>query len=443
MGVGPHKVRDRCGLCRREKLTKVLDLGNTPLANEYLTKAEVGALHALNIEQEVFPLALVRCEACKHVQTSVVVDAVRLFSHYLYATGTSPVTVEHFTEYAREIVTKYHVLDKPNHGSVIEIGSNDGTMLKAFKSLGVGKVLGIDPAANLAQEAKQAGVETLVGFFDKQTGEQLASIQGKADVVVANNVLAHAEDILDILEGVRAVIADKGIFVFEVSYLMDMFEHLAFDTIYHEHFAYHTIGPLTLRLDSIGMRIVDVQRTPEQMGRGSIRIFAAPYTAEDRNEDWFTSSLVGEGFTGRITPMSMEEYGVHQNMVPWNLLGKAIAAEGNVLRNKISDYRRRGMVVCGYGAPAKMTTLVYAMSLPPVDYVIEDAQLKIGRHTPGQHVPIVGPKGVERPPAVCILFAWNFADSIVKRWREGHVTGIDGQPLPVPIFVHPLSSAWT
>ena len=423
MGVGAHKVRVKCGLCAREGLTKVLDLGMTPLANEYPTGDRY-----LVPEQDVFPLALLRCEHCKHVQTSVVVDQKRLFKHYLYATGTSPVTVQHFARYAKDVVERFDVLGEPGQGFVVEIGSNDGTMLKAFKELGVGRVLGVDPAENIA---KDAAVETLIGFFSKKMGEEIAAARGPANLVVANNVLAHAEDIYDILEGVKALLADEGMFVFEVSYLMDMFEHMAFDTIYHEHFAYHTLGPLMLVLDSLGMSVVDAQWSSEQVGRGSIRVFASP-----------RSKPIGKNFTSRISSLLIDESVVHDSLLPWRLLKRNIVAEGNVLRNRIFSYRGQGKVVCGYGAPAKLTTLTYAMNLPPVDYVIEDAPLKIGRLTPGQHVPIVAPTGIEKAPDVCIMYAWNFADSIIAKWRDGKVTDKNGQPLPVPIFVHPISSMW-
>jgi SAM-dependent methyltransferase len=442
MGVGAHKVRTCCGLCRHDKLTEVINLGNTPLANEFLTAEDIEHLSNFKTEQEVFPLALVRCDACRHVQTSVIVSADRLFSHYLYATGTSRVTVEHFTAYAHEVTERFGLLKKKDAGFVVEIGSNDGTMLKAFKDLGVGKVLGIDPAANVVKDAE---VETIVGFFGKHVGENIAHVRGHANLVVANNVLAHAEDVLDILEGVRALLGTSGIFVFEVSYLMDMFEHMAFDTIYHEHFAYHTLGPLSIRLDKLGMRIIDVQRTPGQMGRGSIRIFTAPYTAETSSKDWYESKLVGPNFTNRLKALSMEENAIHQSLLPWHLLKRNILAEGTVLRNRMLRWRNENMIVCGYGAPAKLTTLTYAMNLPLklVNYIIDDAPLKIGRFTPGQHVPIVSPIGVENPPHVCILFAWNFADAIVEKWRSGGVVGKDGVPLPVPLFVHPLSSLWS
>jgi C-methyltransferase-like protein/methyltransferase family protein/putative zinc binding protein len=435
MGVGKHKVRTTCGLCAREGLTKVLDLGMTPLANEYPTEIDVAYLKSYNEEQEIFPLALVRCEFCKHVQTSVVVDQRHLFKHYLYATGTSPVTVQHFAKYAKDVVARFDILDRPNRGFVVEIGSNDGTMLKAFKDLGVGKVLGVDPAENIA---KDAAVETIVGFFSADMGEKIAEAHGTADLVIANNVLAHAEDILGILKGVKVLLDERGVFVFEVSYLMDMFEHMAFDTIYHEHFAYHTLSPLMDRLNALGMAIIDVQRNPEQVGRGSIRITVSNgvgWTYEKSNR-------INTDFSRRFTSLVTEENVVHESFLPWDLLKRNIVAEGNVLRNRIYGFRGQGKVVCGYGAPAKLTTLTYAMNLPPVDYVIDDAPLKIGRLTPGQHIPIVASTGIAKAPDVCIIYAWNFADSIIAKWREGNVTDDKGQPLPTPLFVHPISSMW-
>ncbi len=439
MKVGKHRVRASCGLCRRGPLATVLDLGMTPLANEYPSLGDLRAMRDVNETQEVFPLALVRCEACRHVQTSVVVDSRRLFGNYLYETGTSPVTVDHFRSYAAEVTERFGILKKPGGGSVVEIGSNDGTMLKAFQDLGVGSVLGIDPAENIA--AKASG-KTIVGFFSKKMAAEIVAARGNADLVVANNVLAHAEDIYDVLEGVQVLLGRDGIFVFEVSYLMDMFEHLAFDTVYHEHFSYHSLGPVTAVLDDLHLRVIDVQRTPAQMGRGSIRVFVAPYTAGSQVGGII--KLLGPKFIETARALAVEESQVHTSMLPWKFLKRTIASEGSLLRSTLLRFKDEGKSVCGYGAPAKMTTLTYAMNLPRVDYVIEDAPLKVDRFTPGQHVPIVGPKNITRwAPDVCVLFAWNFADAIIEKWKSGGVTGHDGKPLPIPIFIHPLSSIWS
>ena len=165
----------------------------------------------------MFPLRLVICETCKHVQIGDAVSGERLFREYLYATSTSPVTVAHFHGYAKEIFERYALGNRD--AFVVEVGSNDGTMLAGFKNVGVARVLGVDPAVNIAKKATEAGIPTLVSFFDLAVARSIVAEHGHADVVVANNVLAHAEDVATMLDGVEVLLAPNGLFVFEVSYL--------------------------------------------------------------------------------------------------------------------------------------------------------------------------------------------------------------------------------
>jgi len=212
-----HHLRKACALCESGSLRKVLDLPPTPLANEFLETPG---------PQDIFPLGLLLCETCGHVQLEAIVDPDRLFRNYLYVSGTSPVTRTHFDEYAAQIMAR------PGMGMapfVVEIGSNDGTFLKSLRKRGA-KVLGVDPAVNLARAARADGINTISEFFTEKLAEQIVEEWQPADAVVANNVFAHAEDLRGIARGAKALIGDRGVFVAEVSYLVDVVEKMLFDT---------------------------------------------------------------------------------------------------------------------------------------------------------------------------------------------------------------------
>src|SRR3989338_4399294 len=255
--------RSDCRLCGSHKLQPLFSLGATPLANEFVSAGDRGK------PQERFPLDVHQCVDCGHVQLLDVVDPELLFRHYVYVSATSPVFVDHFRRYA-EAMLRYTAM--PTGSRVVEIGSNDGTLLRFFKDAGM-QVLGIDPARRIAEEATKSGIETLPEFFDLALTRQLRS-QGKgAALVTANNVFAHADDLHAIVEGVAHLLAPDGLFVFEVSYLLDVFEKTLFDTIYHEHLSYHTVKPLVGFFQRRGMELVDAVRVDSHGGslRGIVK----------------------------------------------------------------------------------------------------------------------------------------------------------------------------
>src|SRR3989338_7586811 len=250
------RKRSDCRLCGSRNLKQLFSLGATPLANDFVGAADLGK------PQERFPLDVHLCGDCGHVQLLDIVDPELLFRNYVYVSATSPVFVEHFRRYA-EAMLKYTGM--PKGSLVVEIGSNDGTLLRFFKDAGM-QVLGIDPARRIAEEATKSGIETLPEFFDLALTRQLRS-QGKgAALVTANNVFAHADDLHAIVEGVAHLLAPDGLFVFEVSYLLDVFEKTLFDMIYHEHLSYHTVKPLAGLFARHGMELIDAVRVDSHGG---------------------------------------------------------------------------------------------------------------------------------------------------------------------------------
>jgi SAM-dependent methyltransferase len=392
--------RRSCALCRArgETLLPVLSLAPTPPANEFVTPAD------LDKPQGSIPLTVVLCPACGHAQLAEIVDAGRLFREYVYVSGTSPLFVAHFSEYAETVISRFGL--GPDT-FVLEVGSNDGTLLKQFQARGLRRVLGIDPAQDIAREAETAGVPTLREFFSLALAEELRRTRGPVDVLCANNVFAHAEDLVDFGRGVRTLLADQGVFVFEVSYLMDVVEQLLFDTIYHEHVSYHALTPLVRFFESLDLRLFDCQRIPTH--GGSLRGYVCRRAARHRDPPRMAELCAREREMGLFGP---EVYASFK---------RRITARGERLGARLAEIRKAGQRVAGFGAPAKLTTLMHEFGAhcAGVEFIVDDSAWKQGRYTPGTHIPVLPASALyQRKPDWCIVFAWNFADAIVARHRE-------------------------
>jgi len=237
------KIRTDCSLCSSQNLQQVLELPKTPLANELILKKKT---------QDHYPLSLLLCISCGHLQLKEIIPPNRLFRKYLYVSGTSSVFIKHFENAASHIVKKTNI-DKKD--LIIEIGSNDGTLLKKFQYLGFNNTLGVDPANKIANIANKNGVETIPEFFNESVSNKILSSKGKARVILANNVFAHSSDLIGITNAIYSLLDEKGYFIFEVSYLLDVIEKLLFDTIYHEHLSYHALKPLVPFFKKNGLSI--------------------------------------------------------------------------------------------------------------------------------------------------------------------------------------------
>lgn len=398
------RTRSSCALCGSTKQTVAMTLPATPPANEFVK--EPGP-------QDTFPLTLQLCDQCGHLQLAEIVDPERLFRNYVYVSGTSPVFVKHFDDYAREVNARQRLGHK---SLIVDIGSNDGTLLKSFKKIGFERVLGIDPAEAIASKATADGINTIPAFFDSHEALIIRSEYGPADVVTANNVFAHAEDLEEIARGVRNLLTPDGVFVFEVSYVADVIEKMLFDTIYHEHLSYHAVGPLAPFLNRCGLTLFHAQRVPTH--GGSIRCFASRARREP---------------TAQLSNIIQAE--LHDRLYEWHTYGRLkerIQQVGEKLRAKVKEWKDSGLKIAGYGAPAKLTTLMYAFGLDGADfeYIVDDSPWKQGLYTPGKNVCVMPSSHLqENPVDVCVVFAWNFFDSILEK-NSG--SGVN-------IWVNPLS----
>jgi len=402
-----YHFRTACRLCGGP-LATILRLSDTPPANELVTAEFV----ASGVQQDTFPLILAQCQACEHVQLQTVVDPSRMFSEYSYVSGTSPVFRKHLRGLADELANRLSPGDL-----LVEIGSNDGTLLGMFDGLGV-RVLGVDPARNLAEKATAGGVLTYPGFFDASTADAIARSSGKAKIVVALNVLAHADGLGEIFAGAHRLLADDGELVLEVAYLPDMLRDGTFDLIYCEHVAFWHLKPLARFLSAHGFALYDAEHVDSQ--GGSIRCYA---------RKWSGSPV---GNTERLSEMLLaEETTVNADTIRafcWKI-DEAKIALGTMLR----DMKAQGKKIAAFGCPAKATTLLHHFNIGrgTIVYIVEENPLKVGKFSPGKFIPIVGvEKFKAEPPDVCVMLAWNFSANIIE--RHGWFQGDWLVPLPLP-----------
>jgi hypothetical protein len=381
-------------LCDSRNLRVVLSLTPTPPANALLRPEQVET-----IQTTAYPLDVYRCGDCEHLQLLDIVDPEVLFSHYVYVSSTSPVMVGYLRRQCDAIIARLAL--KPGD-LVVEIGSNDGTLLRFFKAAGM-RVLGVDPARNVVPDADD--IETLTDFFDLEVARRIRERHGPAAAVCAYNVCAHADDLQGMIRGVRALLAADGHFVFEVGYLLDVYRKTLFDTIYHEHVDFHRVGPLRGFFARNGLRMIHAERSDIQ-GGALVGYVGRP--AED--EDGSVEAMVAQEHAAGL---HLPETFVH--------FGEKIARRRDELTALLTGLKARGKSIAAYGAPAKATTLMYHFGIDRsvIEYIVDDNPIKQGLLTPGLHVPILGPETLySRKPDYVLVLAWNFAEPIVAKHRD-------------------------
>jgi SAM-dependent methyltransferase len=364
------------------------------------------------------PLDLFLCRACGHVQLLDVVDPFRLFARYVYKSATSPGLDDHFRRYADDVVSKCCIAPG---ALAVDVGSNDGTLLRHFGRHGL-RVLGIDPAEGIARDATAAGIPTLNAFMDAATAARVRAESGVAQLVTANNVFAHNDQLGAMADAIASMLAADGVFVFEVSNLLDTIEGLVFDFIYHEHLCYHSVKPMDAFLRRHGMQLFDVERVASKGGslRGSAQLIGGPRAVSARVTDF----IAREEAAGLYLPETYHAY----------------IARVNALREQTLDYlreaRARGRSIAGYGASATVTTLLYHFQLGGlIDFIVDDNPIRHGTVSPGHHIPVLAPSALyERKPDIVVTLAWRFAEQMMRRHEEYLRRG--GTFLvPLPTFV--------
>jgi len=380
----------------------VLSLGRTPLANSLLTAEQ------LSHPEANYPLDLVFCAACTLVQISETVPPEKLFREYLYFSSYSDTMLEHAATLARQMTETRRLTDR---NLVVEVASNDGYLLQYYQRAGV-RVLGIEPAVNIASVARERGIDTLSEFFSAELASQLKAEGTGADVIHAHNVLAHVADLNGFVRGLQLLLKQDGVAVLEVPYVREMIDHCEFDTIYHEHLCYFSLTALDKLFQRHGLSIADVKLLP--IHGGSLRVFA-------RQQDAPPSSAPDEGLS-RVKRLLAEEgqWGVSRIEFYQGFASKVESLRSQLVE-KLARLKADGKSIAAYGASAKGSTLLnyFGIGRETLDFVADRSPIKQGRFTPGTHLPIYAPERLlEEKPDYVLLLTWNFASEILAQQAE-------------------------
>jgi SAM-dependent methyltransferase len=386
-----------CRSCGYDGLQLILSLGRTPLANALLTEAN------LHEPEATYPLELAFCPNCALVQITETVPPEILFSNYFYFSSFSDTFLQHASELSNRLIQE-RKLGKDS--LVIEVASNDGYLLQYYHQRGI-PVLGIEPAANVAKVAvEKYGVRTLVEFFGEAVARKLREQGQQADVIHANNVLAHVADLNGFVEGIHLLLKDDGVALIEAPYVKDLIDHVEFDTIYHEHLCYYSLTTLERLFQRHGLTTQDVKRIP--LHGGSLQI---------------TVAQAGQAQPSpAVTALLQEEsgWGVDQ-FAFYEVFGRKVESLKQSLLTMLADLKRDGKRLAAYGASAKGSTLLnyFGIGRDVLDYVVDRSTYKQGHYTPGTHLPIYSPtKLVAEMPDYVLLLTWNFADEIRQQQAE-------------------------
>lgn len=408
-----YKTNKGCRICGNKRLHRFLKLGPSPMANNFLRKEQ------LKSKEPFYPLDIYLCPECGLVQLRDVVSPETLFKDYVYLTGMSQTMKQNFYLLAVEAVNRFN-LSKDD--LVIDIGSNDGTLLKGFQQLGI-KTLGIEPATNVALVAEQEGIETVNDFFSVEVAKNIIKRKGHARVITGTNVFAHVNDLDGILQAVDNLLTSDGIFIIEVPYLVDLLSKTEFDTMYHEHLSYFSLRPLVTLFKRFGMELFDVKRLA--VHGGSIRCYVRKSPSPIENSVYQLLTLEESlklnelytylAFTARVKKIRLQ------------------------LTSLLKRLKRKGYKIVGYGAAAKGNTLLNYCKIGTdvLDYIVDDTPFKQGLYTPGMHIPVVpSDRILKDKPDYVLLLAWNYLDEILKKeWKYQELGGRFIVPIPEPKII--------
>ena len=407
-GTNSSVVVERCQVCDSPDLAPILFLGYLPPVN---TMPLIGTPLA---EQPAYPAQLLRCEKCTLAQLGLIVDPAILFPPtYPYTSGTTRILRENFAQLSEEVAKRYPLKSSE---LIVDIGSNDGTLLSNFTQHA--KTFGIEPT-NAGKLAVQRGIPTLTSFFNRDAVEKTLSEHGKAKIVTATNVFAHIEDVHEIVDCIGNLLADDGIFISESHYLLSLLETLQYDTIYHEHLRYYSVTALKHLLEMHGFEIIYARRIPTH--GGSIRVYAA------RKGRYPADSSVSQ-------LLEDEKRGINRETL--SQFARAVTQSKLDLLSLLKEIKVRGACIYGVGAPSRASTLINYVGLDNgiLDCVLEiKGSYKIGKYVPGTIIPVVEEERLfTDQPEYALLLSWHIADELMPKLTSRGFKGRYIIPLPSP-----------
>ncbi|MFC2005281.1 class I SAM-dependent methyltransferase [Chloroflexota bacterium] len=378
-----------CRVCQNRDIVEFLDLGEQPFANSLLK--------SLRDEEGFYPLSLSWCPDCRLVQLNHTAEPTDLFSSYVWVTATSQTAKEHARIFYQEVVSRTQNL---KDGYVLEVASNDGTFLKPFVENGF-KVLGVDPAENIADKAVDDGVPTKCQFFGVEAAREIVEEFGQARAVIARNVLPHVANLHDFVEGLHICLDEKGLLVVEFHYASVIYQGLHYDSIYHEHLCYYTLMSVERLLNQYNLFIVDVMESP--ISGGSLILYIKK-SGEEK------TSIV------KAYRDSEKTTGVNE-LSSWKIFAEHVYSHREHLLNILTGITEKTGPIVGYGASARSSTLLNFCGIDTrfVSVIADQNPLKHKHYTAGTHIPIASPEEVMKESSKYVLIlAWNFADEIIR-----------------------------
>lgn len=398
----PFSTRERCVLCASNQLQEIVKFRDTPIANRLPQKP----LSDIEKKEERIPLSLICCMNCSHVQIRELVPPEILFSNYPYTSSTNEMMRK------RLRVLASNLLKKVNHDSlstlkVLEIGSNDGYLLQELMSQGC-QVLGIDPAESVTQIALAKEVPTITDYFGGHSAQEILGRLGKPDLIIANNVLAHTDELQDIFATISTLMHDNSLLYVEFSYLLDVVKNLLIDTIYHEHTSYHSLCPLVKFLEKYDLRIINAERFDAHGGSMGVSIVK------------INSRKKADIKVEEILKLEEKEGLGSFNPALWKKFNESIETLSLEVRQFLSE-RKSDEKLIGYGISAKFATMYFGIGLDQMDFdiLVDDNPLKIGRYAPGTSIQIQSAQSLVEIEGkkIIFVFSWNYKEEIFNMLR--------------------------
>jgi SAM-dependent methyltransferase len=393
-----------CRFCGAPVDAVFADLGMSPLANSYLPPERVNSM------EPFYPLRALVCAKCFLVQLEEFETPEQIFSDYAYFSSYSSSWLDHSRRYAEQMIER---LALNGQSQVVEIASNDGYLLQFFRDREV-SVLGVEPAANVAQVAVDKGIPTVVEFFGEKVAAKLAG-DSRADLLLGNNVLAHVPDLNDFVAGMKVLLKPGGVITMEFPHLMRLIEENQWDTIYHEHFSYFSFLTVSAVFEAHGLRLFDVEELPTH--GGSLRIYGAHSEDAEKQETDAAREL-----------RERERAAGYERLDTYLGYGQRVAQDKRQIMRFLMDLKEKGLSIVGYGAPAKGNTLLNYCGVRRefIDYTCDLNPHKQGHFLPGSHIPIRSPEQIrEDKPDVVLILPWNLKDEIME--QLGFIREWDGR----------------